>query len=111
MRYSFLLIIIATLFTTACTSSDDMDTFTEGLCNCAEPIIEWKAGFNKDPMTFGKGREVQAKVDTCLNAYADLYKKHENDSLFFEEVRTKILTDCPKAVGSVSAMLDLLSEK
>ena len=111
MRILLIFGIGITFLLTACSNQKDVETFSEGMCQCAEPIINWTSMFNKNPMAFENGRAVRAEVDSCLNGYLSLYNKYSDDADFMEDVKQYVRDNCPKATGSVAPMLEMLGDK
>ncbi|MFN3939907.1 MAG: hypothetical protein ACK4IY_04930 [Chitinophagales bacterium] len=96
---------------TGCSQKKNAEKLADGLCDCAQPILKWRAGLQSDPSSFSKGNVVKMQVDSCLNAYTGLYQKYQGDAEFIEAVKTQVNVECAPASGSVNAMLQMLSEK
>lgn len=104
-------IITLIMLSAGCSQATDAEKLADGICECAQPIVQWRAGLQKDPTTLSKGNAIKMQVDSCLDAYSQLYLKNIDKKEFLDAVRAKVNETCPESSGSVNAIFQMLKEK
>ncbi|HCK22051.1 MAG TPA: hypothetical protein DHW15_07800 [Bacteroidetes bacterium] len=86
-----------------------LDYYTQLLCDCGQPVIEWKQQLQSNPSLLNKGGEVEQVLRECLQEGATHYPDLRADTTFILDLAVAINEQCPEINTSVNAMLLILA--
>lgn len=106
-KYGTILIIV--LLISSCKTSRDQEIFTELMCECSEPIVEWRNHLQADPASLSQGGQLEKELRECLQPEKERFAPYVTDTAFIYDLATEINQKCPESNTVVNAMLLILA--